>query len=112
MCKDLLGMAADWAAILTAAVATIAYGRFWLAQRARRAALEDYLRMEKSGADDAGRRSVMHLMANLAMTEAEVLHAGFQSKLVKAVPGTDERGRADIIFFEYAGADLPEPKKF
>lgn len=40
------------------------------------------------------------------MTEAEVQHAGFQSSLVRSVPGNDERGRAVMIYFEYCGADL------
>lgn len=112
MYKDILGVIADWAAILTAVVATLAYGRFWLAQCARKKALEDYLREEKLGANDEGRRTVMHLMASLSMTEAEVLHAGFQSKRVKAVPGTDDRGRAVLLYFTYIGSDVPAPKKF
>lgn len=112
MYRDLLEILSDWAAILTAIVATVAYGRYWLAQHARRKALESYLKEEKLGAGDEGRRSVMHLMANLAMTEAEVLHAGFRSDRVKAVPGVDERGRAVLLYFEYDGADLPALKKF
>ncbi|HEX2020070.1 MAG TPA: hypothetical protein VGO17_14120 [Aurantimonas sp.] len=112
MDKELLGILSDWAAILTAIVATLAYGRYWLAHHARRKALEAYLKEEKLGAGDEGRRSVMHLMANLAMTEAEVLHAGFESDRVKAVPGVDDRGRAVLIYFEYVGTDLPVPKQF
>lgn len=112
MYEKLLGIASDWAAILTAIVASFAYGRYWLSQRARRRALETYLREEKLGAGDEGRRTVTHLMANLAMTEAEVLHAGFQSKRIKAVPGIDDRGRAVLLYFEYDGADLPVPRKF
>ena len=65
--------------ILTAAVATIAYVRYALAQRSRRRALETYLREEKLRDFDQGKRTVMHLMAHLAMTEAEVLHAGFKA---------------------------------
>lgn len=112
MYKDLLGIASDWAAILTALVATVAYGHYWFAQRARRKALETYLKEEKRRAADEGRRSVMHLMANLAMTESEVLHAGFQSDRIKAVPGLDERGRAVLLYFEYVAEDLPMPNRF
>lgn len=112
MYTDLLGMASDWAAILTAIVATAAYARYWLAQRTRRKALEAYLKEEKVGASDDGRRSVMHLMAHLAMTEVEVLHAGFQSDRVKAVPGMDDRGRAVLLYFEYDGNDLHVPRRF
>ena len=112
MYQSLLGIASDWAAILTAAVATLAYGRFLLAQHRRKRALELYLREEKLMGVDEARRTILHLMANLSMTEAEVLHAGFQSKLVRAVPGVDEQGRAVRLYFEYTGGDLPPPTKF
>ena len=108
---DVLTVVANLAAILTAIVATIAYGKFLLAQRRRRRALEDYLREDKC-MGDLQRHTVMHLMAHLSMTEAEVLQAGFQSTKVRAVPGTDDQGRADRIYFEYCGADLAAPTKF
>lgn len=109
---DGLTIAADWAAILTAAVATFAYGRFIWGQRKRRSLLESYLREEKLMRHDEGRRSVIHLMANLAMTEAEILAAAFQSKLITTVPGIDENGKASRLLFEYDGADVPAPRKF
>lgn len=111
MCGDFLTIVADLAAILTAIVATVAYGKFLLAQRRRRKALEDYLREDKR-MGDMQRHTVMHLMAHLSMTEVEVLQAGFQSEKVTAVPGTDEQGRADCLYFEYIGKDLPKPTKF
>jgi len=83
-----------------------------VAQCACRKAPESYLKEEKLGAGDEGRRSVMHLRANLAMTEADILHASFQSDRVKAVPGVDERGRTMLLYFEYASADLPALKQF
>ena len=109
--EDLLEIAANWAAILTAGVATIAYMRFVGAQWLRRRALERHLREEKLMGHDEGRRTVIHLMANLAMTESEVLQAGFQSRKVKPVPGKDDQGRAARIYFEYDGDDLPAPRK-
>jgi hypothetical protein len=112
MYENWLGVAADWSAILTAGVATVAYARFVSAQRKRRNALEQYLRDEKLNGVDGARRTIMHLMANLSMSEAEVLQAGFQSDLVRAVPGVDEEGRAVRLYFEYAGTDVPVPKKF
>lgn len=112
MYENLLGITADWAAILTAAVATLAYGRFLLAQHRRKKALERYLREEKLMGADEAKRTIIHLMANLSMSEAEVLQAGFQSELVRAVPGIDEQGRAVRLYFEYAGTDVPTPTKF
>lgn len=106
-----LAIASDWAAILTAAIAVVAYGRFVWEQMQRRRSLEHYLREEKLRRHDEGRRSVIHLMANLAMTEAEILAAAFQSKFVIAVPGVDESGKASRLLFEYDGDDVPLPSK-
>jgi hypothetical protein len=107
-----LEIAANWAAILTALIATLAAARFIYEQQARQRALEKYLRDKKIHGDDLDRFTTMHLMAHLAMTEAEVLHAGFHSKKVRAVPGQDEQGRAVRIYFEYVGDDVPTPRKF
>lgn len=50
-------------------------------------------------------------MANL-VTEAEVLHAGFQGDRVKTVTGLAERSRVVLLYFEYNGADLPALRQF
>lgn len=110
--EALLSIIANWAAILTAAVATYAYGRFLCEQRARQRRLENYLRDEKKQGADNGQRTVLHLMAHLAMTESEVLGAVFRSNKIRNVLGVDERGRANILLFEYKGDDLPTPKRF
>lgn len=105
--RDLLDVLSDWATILTAAVATIAYWHFVANQRTRQKALEDYLREVKLGRHYEDRHSVLHLMAVLKMSEAEVLQAGFRSRKVLSMPGQDERGRVDRIYFEYDDEDLP-----
>jgi hypothetical protein len=112
MYSNILEIAADWAAILTAVIATVAYGRFLCEQLARKKTLEQHLREEKLQGRDQGRRTVVHLMANLGMTEAEVLHAGLRSKLIRTVPGIDDQGRAVRLYFEYDGSDIPAPTKF
>ena len=109
---DMLEITANWAAILTAVVATLAYVHFVGQQWRRRLALEAYLREEKQNAHGSGRRTVMHLMANLAMTEAEVLQAGFQSGKIEVVPGIDDQGRAVRLYFQYSGEDVPAPQRF
>jgi uncharacterized membrane protein YdjX (TVP38/TMEM64 family) len=108
----LLGVIANWAAILTAVVATTAYGRYVYNQVAQRRALENYLRTEKADGDDAGMRTVLNLMAQLSLTESEVLSAAFRSTKVNPAVSVDEKGRADILMFEYTGSDLPLPNKF
>lgn len=110
--KDLLEIAASWAAIVTATVAVYGYGRFRHEQRGRQKALEDYLRDEKLNTNDEGKRSVLHLMASLSMTEWEVLQAAFRSSKISPMPRQDKQGRADGILFEYRGDDLPAQTKF
>jgi hypothetical protein len=111
MFGDVLEIFANLAAVLTGGVAVVAYGRFVFAQRQRRRALEDHLREEKLMGVDEGRRTMMHLMAYLSMTETEVLQAGFSSKHVTAVRGIDEQGRASRLYFEYCGSDIVPARK-
>jgi hypothetical protein len=44
-------------------------------------------------------------MAHLGMTEAEVLHAAFHSKLVRRATNVDDRGHAAGLLFEYDSGD-------
>src|SRR5437762_2275092 len=93
--ESLLSIAADVAAIITACVALFAYLAYRFQQRSRRIRLEQYLQEEKDrGWGDQGRTTVTELMAHLGMTEAEVLHAAFQSRMVRRATVTDEQGRA------------------
>lgn len=108
---EVLAIAANCAAVLTAAIAILGYRKFRLDRSKRRKALEEYLREEKSLGLDQDKRTVLHLMSNLAMTEAEVLQAGFDSKKIRSSPGIDDHGRANCVFFEYDGDDVPAPKK-
>ena len=110
--KDILEIVASLSAILTAAIAVLAYFHFVWGERTRRRALERHLREEAMLARDEGRRTIMHLMAHLSMTEAEVLHAGFQSKLVRAESGVDDQGRANRLYFRYDGADISRSRPF
>ncbi len=109
---EIIDIAANWAAILTAIIASIAYWRYFYAQCSQRRALEKYLRDEKESGMDNGQRTVMHLVARLSMTEAEVFESAFRSKKIGPVISQDEKGRADRILFEYIGDDLPLPNKF
>lgn len=99
--EKLLGVASHWAAILTAAVAVGAYGRYLYDRRLKRRRLEKYLEAEKEAGTDQGRRTVMHLVARLGMTESEIVDAAFRSRHVSRVVGVDERGWADTLLLEY-----------
>lgn len=112
MVKDVLELVANLAAILTGVIAALAYFHFIWGERTRRIELERHLRQEALSSQDEGRRTVIHLMAYLSMTEAEVLRAGFQSKLVCSEPGVDDQGRANRLYFRYDGADIRRPPPF
>lgn len=105
-----LEIIANWSAIFTAALAVYAYGKFRRDRRMRMQKLERHLRDEKLMNIDEGKRTILHLIAQLAMTEAEILAAAFDSKKVRSSVGIDDKGRADTLFFEYDGLDMP-PKR-
>jgi len=97
----IVSVVSDWAAILTATVAVVAYGKYLCHQRSQTKALEEYLKAEKNIPDNKGQRTITHLMARLSMTEAEVVRASFRSKKVKSFIGTDDKGRADVLLFQH-----------
>ncbi|MEP2735822.1 MAG: hypothetical protein ABJP34_05945 [Erythrobacter sp.] len=100
-----------WAAILTAVVATGAYARFICERNERTKLLENYLREEKLSGIDQGQRTVIHLMAELGLSEQEIFTAAFRTKKVRALTSVDNRGHASKLLFEYCGDDIPMPKK-
>jgi len=101
----LLETAAHWAAIFTAAVASAAYCQYQLARVKRRRRLEDHLRKEKQKKVDRGQRTLLHLTANLAMTESEVLDAAFTSKLVVRRVKTGTDGQAETLLLQHGPDD-------
>lgn len=64
--------------------------------------MEDYLKNEKARKIDQGQRSILHLVAHLGMTDAEILQASFQSDHVARRLGKDdETGMAKAVLFEW-----------
>jgi hypothetical protein len=98
---DTLSIVSDWAAILTAVVAIFAYGKYRCDQHSKMRALEKHLKAEKDRSENEGKRTTLHLMGHLSMTEAEVLSASFRSKNIMSFFGTDSNGRADVLLFQY-----------
>ena len=95
-----LEILANIAAILTAMIAVWAYGRFLWERRQKRIRLETHLRDEKNSADQ-GQRTVLHLVAHLGMSEAEIVDAAFKSKVIRRLVSVDDQGRADRLLLEY-----------
>lgn len=99
--QELLGLAANWAAILTAVVAVWAYGFYHFERCRKRSKLESYLKAEKEKKVDRGQRTVLHLVAHLNMSESDVLDAAFRSKKVQCVTASDNKDRVALILFEH-----------
>lgn len=97
----LLEIGGDWAAIATAIVAVVAYGRYLHDRREKVRRLEAHLRQEKEMSPDQGLRTVLHLMRHLRMTEADILDAAFRSTMVQCRTLQDEQGHAEALLFEY-----------
>jgi hypothetical protein len=97
-----LGLIANIAAIFTAAIAVFGYGAYRLDQNGKRKRLENYLKAEKSKGKDRGQRSLLHLMANVGMTEAELIQASFRSHHIDRKIAQDmETGRADALLLQW-----------
>lgn len=96
-----LEQVSSWATILTAIVAVIASGQYYLRRRSRRILLEDYLRTEKDQ-NPKPAHTVMHLMARLGMTEEEIFQASFDStRVARKIRSDSKTGLAQEIVFEY-----------
>jgi hypothetical protein len=99
---------ADLASILTAVVAAGAALWYWLCNWTKRKRLEEYLRQESLNNPSKHTHTVLHLMAQLGLTESEVFSASFASRhIVRRVRKDDDTGLAAHILFEYA--DTREP---
>jgi hypothetical protein len=95
---------ADIAAILTCIVVVVVWVRFEWSTWRKRKRLENYLRFQKRNATkgDRGQRSILHLMANVGLTEIEILQASFKSRHLKRHAANSESSRlAGDILIEY-----------
>ena len=100
--QRVMGIAANWAQILTAVVAVIFYVQYLWERCQKQARLESYLKEEKAKGDK-GQRSLPHLVARLGMSESDILDAAFRSKRVHRVTDKDEDGFATKVMLVYIG---------
>ena len=97
-----LGVLGNIAAILTAAVAAVGYGLYRWDHRKKREKLEAYLKAEKAKGTDRGQRTILHLIAELGLTESEILHASFISDHIDRRVASDQKtNRATELLLEY-----------
>ena len=92
-----LEAAANIAAVITAVVATLAYGRFLYERCQKRQRLEAYLK----GDAQRGGRSLLDLAATLGMTETEIMDAAFRSQHIRRTVTTDLMGSPSKMLLEY-----------
>lgn len=99
--KDILDIASSWAAIFTAAIALFAYCVYRYERRRKRLLVEQYSKAERDAGANKGQRSLTHLVANLGMTETEILDCAFRSHHIGRVVTKDEKGMAKGLLLEY-----------
>jgi hypothetical protein len=102
--REWLHILASVASILTSLIAAGASLYYWRSRRPKRLRLENYLKAEKAK-DPNEFRSVTRLMAELGMTEAEILAASFSSRhIVRGVRVDPATGFAAEVLFQYRDA--------
>ncbi|UJW86208.1 hypothetical protein [Devosia sp. SL43] len=107
----MLEVISDLASIATALIAMAASGLYLVDKRKKLRRLESYLKEQKTkplGSADQGQRTLLHLVANLGMTEGEVMDASFRRKKIRRLVGQDARGYASHLLLEYY--EVPKEK--
>jgi hypothetical protein len=92
-----LEVAANIAAIITALVATFAYGRFLWERRNKRLRLETCLKNDQH----QGGRSLLDLATTLGMTDSEIMDAAFRSKRIRRTATSELYGSPSKMLLEY-----------
>jgi hypothetical protein len=100
-----LEIGAQIAAIATALIAGWAYGRYLYERRQKRRRLENYLKKEKDAGKNRGQRTVLHLVAELGMTDAEIIDAAFRSRCIVRKVTPDMMGAASKLLLEYSASN-------
>ena len=106
-CLEVLGTLANVASIVTAVVAAWVALYYWHDRCAKQKRLEQYLKAEHEKSN-ALAHTIVHLMAKLGMTEAEILRASFASPhIVHKIRKDYETGLAAQLLFEYSDVAKP-----
>jgi uncharacterized protein CbrC (UPF0167 family) len=99
------GKVSDFAQIITAIMAAATYIYFAWQKAFKKARLVGYLKKQKvadarAGKGKHGRRTILHLMSKLSMTESEILQSAFASNEIEStVKADEETGHATAILF-------------
>jgi hypothetical protein len=97
-----VGLFGDAGSIITAGLAVYAVSVYEVRSFRRRRRLEDYLRQEKAKGVDKGQRSLLHLAAQLGISEQELVNISFSSKkIARRVRENPATGLAETLLLEY-----------
>lgn len=102
--NDTLEVLDQIAGVLTGAVAVWAGVAYSLGRYQRRVRLENYLREASlpEGSGREGAQTVLHLVAELGMSEAQVMEAAFSSRLVERLRhGDPQTGLTTHVMLAY-----------
>ncbi|QWG20612.1 hypothetical protein KMZ68_12655 [Bradyrhizobium sediminis] len=101
-----LSVAANIAQTLTGIFAALAFFGYLQQKLQRRWKIERYLEDERRSAENGGlgmgAKSIIHLMGNCSMTEAQVLEAVLGSTKIRSWVAADDEGRAERLFFQFS----------
>lgn len=102
--NDVIGFVANVVVIIGAIFALYEWGRFRHRKKQKLTRLEEYLKDEKRGDSKIkkkGQRSLTHLVANLGISEVELLDLAFGNKKIELKVKEDGQGYADKILLMY-----------
>lgn len=102
---EMIEVLANISAILTALVAVFFFCTYKYEQRQKEKSLESYLKLEKEmgikTATNDGRRTILHLVEKLGLTESEILQISFRSKCINRFVSPENSGRATDLLLQY-----------
>jgi len=98
--KEMLDVMSSIATIATPTVAALAWLWYQNDLRSKKVKLENYLK-GGNGPGKTPQHTIVHLMAGLGLTEAEILQASFRSQHVKRLLTLDDKGLPNRILLEY-----------
>jgi hypothetical protein len=100
--QGLVGIVANFASIITAIVAISVSSYYWWKLRRKRCLLENYLKgLWNNKRCKKKQRTLVSLSAALAITEADILQAAFDSNRVARRVKVDPEGLATELLLEY-----------
>ncbi len=106
--KDCLEIVANIAAILTALVAIMAAYYYKRDRKKKQLKLENYLRAAQLDKPDRHTYTALHLMAQLGLTESEILNASFTSRhIIRKEHVNTDTSLTDQILFAYQERRTP-----